>query len=365
MVDYQKETKDPKEFMETIKLDLFSDEVFVFTPKGTVIDLPINSTPIDFAYRIHTDVGNKCIGAKVNGKMVPLDYVLITGEIVEVVTSSTSRGPSRDWLNIAKSSQAKSKIKQWFKKSFKEENLDKGRDSFEREIKRQGIFYDEAMRIENLDVVLKRFNFPHVDDMYAAIGSGAITATQVVMRIKEELRKTEIVKEDALKTLEKQIENKKNFKNENKKPGIEIKGEKDILVRFAKCCNPVPGDDVIGFITKGRGVSIHRQDCKNFSNLAEVEPERVVESNWTGDHSANFLADVQIEAIDRPGLISEITMALSDSKTLIRAINARTDKNHFAVINLTLQIGDINALEKIMKNFRKIQGVSDVYRSRN
>lgn len=365
MVNYQKEAKDAKEFMETIKLDLFSDEVFVFTPKGTVIDLPINSTPIDFAYRIHTDVGNKCVGAKVNGKMVPLDYVLITGDIVEIVTSTTSRGPSRDWLNIAKSSQAKSKIKQWFKKSFKEENLDKGRDSFEKEIKRQGIFYDEAMKLENLDVVLKRFSFPHVDDMYTAIGSGAITAAQAVMRIKDELRKTEIVKEDALKTLEKQIEAKKHIRTENKKPGIEIKGEKDILVRFAKCCNPVPGDEVIGFITKGRGVSIHRQDCKNFGNLATVEPERVVDASWTGEHSANFLADVAIEAMDRPGLISEITTALSDSKTLIRAINARTDRNHYAVINLTLQIGDVNALEKIMKSFRKIPGVSDVYRSRS
>jgi GTP diphosphokinase / guanosine-3',5'-bis(diphosphate) 3'-diphosphatase len=369
MVDYQKETKDAAEFMETIKLDLFSDEVFVFTPKGTVVDLPINSTPIDFAYRIHTDVGNKCVGAKVNGKMVPLDYKLNTGEIVEVVTSSTARGPSRDWLNIAKSSQAKSKIKQWFKKTYKEENLEKGRDSFEKEIKRQGLIYDEVMKLEHLEVALKRFNFPTADDMYAAIGSGALTAAQAVMRIKEEIRKNDVVKEDPLKAIEKQIEkqneNKKQIKSENKKPGINIKGEKDILVRFAKCCNPVPGDDVIGFITKGRGVSIHRQDCKNFANLAAVEPERVVDANWTGDHSANFLADVQIEAIDRPGLISEITTVLSDSKTMIRVINARTDKNQSAVINLTLQIGDIDALEKIMKNMRKIAGISDVYRSRS
>jgi GTP diphosphokinase / guanosine-3',5'-bis(diphosphate) 3'-diphosphatase len=365
MVDYQKEVKDAKEFMETIKLDLFSAEVFIFTPKGTVIDLPLGSTPIDFAYRIHTDVGNKCVGAKVNGKMVPLDYELITGDIVEIVTSSSSKGPSRDWLNIAKSSQAKSKIKQWFKRTFKEDNLDKGRDSFEREIKRQGLIYDEAMKAENIDIVLKRFNFPHVDDMYAGIGSGAITPAQAVMRIKEELRKTEVIKEDALRAIEKQIENKKHLKTENKRPGIEIKGEKDLLVRFAQCCNPVPGDEVVGFITKGRGVSIHRQDCKNFSNLATVEPERVVEANWTGDHSANFLADVQIEAMDRPGLISEITTVLSDTKTLIRAINARTSKSNFAVINLTLQIGDITQLEKIMKNFRKITGVSDVYRSRS
>ncbi|EYE89631.1 (p)ppGpp synthetase [Fervidicella metallireducens AeB] len=364
IVEIQREAKDPTEFMETVKMDLFTDEVFVFTPKGSVVDLPVDATPIDFAYRIHTDVGNKCIGAKVNGKMVPLDYKLKTGEIVEIVTSTTSKGPSRDWLNIAKSSQAKSKIRQWFKKTFKEENVEKGKESIEKEIKRQALSYSEAMKGEYIDVVLKRFNYNQLEDLYLSVGSGAITAQQVVLRIKEEIRKHEGIKEPDWRALERQ-QNRRKHKPENKKPGVEIKGEKDILVRFAKCCNPVPGDEIIGFITKGRGVSIHRKDCSNFSYLAASEPERVVESRWTGDHNTNFLAEIQIEAQDRHGLLAEITMAIANSKVEVRGINARTNKNNEAIVSLTLQVVDIEQLEKVMKEFRKVPGVVDVYRNRS
>lgn len=364
IVEYQKEAKDATEFMETVKIDIFSDEVFVFTPKGTVIDLPIDSTPIDFAYRIHTDIGNKCIGAKVNGKMVPLDYKLNTGEIVEIVTSSTAKGPSRDWLNIAKSSQAKNKIRQWFRKTFKEENLEKGRESFEREIKRQGLSYDDLVKSEYLTTVLKRLNFTHMDELYQSIGSGAYTASQIITRVKEETRRNEGELKGLKEQGRTQIERKK-IKTENKKPGIEVKGEKDLLVRFAKCCNPVPGDEIIGFITKGRGVSIHRKDCANFQHISEVEPERVVDANWTGEHNTDFLADIQIEANDRPGLLAEITIIISNSKTQVRSINARTSKNHTAIINLTIQVSDVEQLEKVMREFRKISGVIDVYRNRS
>ncbi len=365
ITEYQTEAKDAKEFMETVKMDLFSDEVFVFTPKGTVIDLPIESTPIDFAYRIHTDIGNKCIGSKVNGKMVPLDYKLNTGDIVEIITSSASKGPSRDWLSIAKSSQAKNKIRQWFKRTFKEENLEKGKESFEREIKRQGLSYQEIMKSEYVNVILKRMNFSQLDDLYLSIGSGAFTSGQFITRLKEEIRRNESPQEKDWRTLEKQQTRQRKEKVESKKPGIEIKGEKDIMVRFAKCCNPVPGDEVIGFITKGRGISIHRRDCKNYQHIASVEPERVVNANWTGEHTTDFLADVQIEANDRHGLLAEITTIISNSKTPVKSINARTNKNQIAVINFTIQVNDIEQLEKVMKDFRKISGVIDVYRNRN
>jgi len=364
IVEYQKETNDAKEFMETIKIDLFSDEVFVFTPKGSIIDLPIDSTPIDFAYRIHTDIGNKCVGAKANGKMVPLDYKLNTGDIVEVITSSSSKGPSRDWLNIAKSSQAKNKIRQWFRKTFKEENLEKGRDSFEREIKRHGLLYDDVMKSEYLNTILKRLNMSQMDDLYQSIGSGAYTASQIITKIKEEIRRNE-PEGKTVKDTEKPQAEKKKKRGENKKPGIEIKGERDILVRFAKCCNPVPGDDVVGFITKGRGVSIHRTDCKNFENISKVEPERVVEASWTGERTTDFLADIQIEASDRNGLLAEITNIITSAKTFVRSINARTNKNHMALISLTLQVTDVEQLEKLMRDFRKVTGVMDVYRSRS
>lgn len=365
ITEYQTEAKDAKEFMETVKMDLFSDEVFVFTPKGTVIDLPIESTPIDFAYRIHTDIGNKCIGSKVNGKMVPLDYKLNTGDIIEIITSSSSKGPSRDWLSIAKSSQAKNKIRQWFKRTFKEENLEKGKESFEREIKRQGLSYQDIMKSEYVNVILKRMNFTQLDELYLSIGSGAFTSGQFITRLKEEIRRNEEPQEKDWRTLEKQQVHQRKEKVENKKPGIEIKGEKDIMVRFAKCCNPVPGDEIIGFITKGRGISIHRRDCKNYQHIASVEPERVVSANWTGEHTTDFLADIQIEANDRHGLLAEITTIISNSKTPVKSINARTNKNQIAVINFTIQVNDIEQLEKVMKDFRKIAGVIDVYRNRN
>lgn len=362
--EYQKETRNAKEFMETVKIDLFSDEVFVFTPKGSILDLPVDSTPIDFAYRIHTDIGNKCIGAKVNGKMVPLDYKLVTGDIVEIITSSSSKGPSRDWLNVAKSSQAKNKIRQWFRKTFKEENLEKGRESFEREIKRQGLSYDTVMKSEYLNTILKRLNMSHTDELYQAIGNGAYTAAQIITRIREEIRRNE-PEEKGVKEAFKNVEDKKKKKKDISKPGVEIKGEKDILVRFAKCCNPVPGDDIAGFITKGRGVSIHRKDCKNFYNLCIREPERLVDANWTGEHNADFLADIQIEANDRNGLLAEVTTIITNAQTLVRAINARTSKNHMAIITLTLKISNVEQLEKIMREFRKLPGIKDVYRNRS
>ncbi|MEG0370729.1 MAG: bifunctional (p)ppGpp synthetase/guanosine-3',5'-bis(diphosphate) 3'-pyrophosphohydrolase, partial [Clostridium sp.] len=237
IMEYQSETQDATEFMETVKIDFFSDKVFVFTPKGKVMDLPVESTPIDFAYRIHTDVGNKCVGAKVNGKMVSLDYVLETGDIVEIITSFSAKGPSHDWLSIAKSSQAKNKIKHFIKRSFKEENLDKGREYLERECKRQGISFSDVMKQEYIDMLLKRFSYNTLDDLYASMGSGAITAAQLLTRVKDEMRKsTENIQETEIKEYKAYDKQKDKAKASfGKKPGVDVKGEKDILVRFAKC----------------------------------------------------------------------------------------------------------------------------------
>lgn len=364
IIEFQKQTSDAREFMETVKIDLFSDEVFVFTPKGTVIDLPVDSTPIDFAYRIHTDIGNKCVGAKVNGKMVPLDYKLKTGDIVEIITSSTSKGPSRDWLNIAKSSQAKNKIKQYFKRIYKEENIEKGKELIEKELRRQKIPYDDAMKNDVIEIVLKRFNYAQIDDLYATIGSGALSPSLVVGKIKEELFK-EKEEPKVITEIDQKRESRRERKREGIKHGVEVKGEKDLLVRFAKCCNPVPGDDIIGFITKGRGVSVHRKDCTNFKHLSEVEPNRVIEVNWTGEHTSSFIADIQIQAVDRTGLLADITNTIVNSKVSVKAINARTNRKNTATIQLSLEVLNTEQLEKIMREFRKLTGVIDVYRNRN
>lgn len=366
ILEWQDDARDPKEFMDGLKIDLFTDEVFVFTPKGAVIDLPVDSTPIDFAYRIHTDIGNKCLGAKVNGKMVPLDYKLKTGEIVEILTTSSDRGPSRDWLKIVKSSQAKSKIMQWFKRQKKEENIVKGKDLLEKEIKRNGFIYSELMKQEWVDLVLKKFNIQHLEDLYSAIGYGGISPVQVLTRLKEEYNKTIKPESNDWRVLEKtaqdtrQIQKKKNDNN----AGVVVKGIDNILVRFSKCCNPVPGDDIIGYITKGRGVSVHRRDCQNIIEQIRQNDERMIEISWSQKHGKDYQAEVQIEANDRYGLLAEITNIIATSKTTVKAINARTAKDGMAFINLTLQINNTEQLEKIMKDFRKVLGIIDVYRTK-
>ncbi|MGG7184824.1 RelA/SpoT family protein, partial [Clostridium butyricum] len=281
MLEWQKETSDAEEFMEGFKIDLFSDEVFVFTPKGVVINLCSKATPIDFAYRIHTDVGNKCVGAKVNGKIVPLDYTLKTGEIVEILTSPNAKGPNMDWLNIAKSNQSKSKIKLWFKKAKKEENIVKGKELFEKELKKQGVNYADIAKGDAYEKFAKRYNIHSIDDLYALIGIGSLGASSYIVRLKEDNGLDKYAKERENKEiLSKVIE--EHIAKTAKQPepnsyGITVKGESNLMVRFAKCCSPVPGDDILGYITKGRGVSVHRRDCSNLQNLIETDGEKVVE----------------------------------------------------------------------------------------
>ena len=284
MLEWQKETSDAEEFIEGFKIDLFTDEIFVFTPKGVVINLPSGATPIDFAYRIHTDIGNRCIGSKVNGKIVPLDYNLKTGEIVEVLTSNNAKGPNMDWLNMAKSNQAKSKIRQWFKKIKKEENIDKGKEVFEKELKKQGVIYSEIAKGEAYEKSVKRYNIHSMEDLYASIGVGQISASSYIAKLKEE----NITEKQSLESINKSIDDhisKSDKANINKKTssndyGVTVKGVNNLMVRFARCCNPVPGDEILGYITKGRGISVHRSDCSNLKALIDYDNGKVVEVSW-------------------------------------------------------------------------------------
>lgn len=360
MLEWEKEVKDPKEFMESLKIDLFTNEVFVFTPKGEVLNLPMGSTPIDFAYKIHSGVGNKCVGAKVDGRIVPLDYKLKNGNIIQILTSSNSIGPSRDWLKIVKSSQAKTKIKQWFKKERREENIDKGQEIIDKEIRRLGLNVPPALLQKLFATMAKKLGFSSGEDLYAAIGYGGIALTQVMPKIKEAARK-EIAQDNTdreVQTIPKEVTKKKK---ESPSQGVRIKGIDNIMVRFARCCNPVPGDDIAGYITRGRGVSIHRKDCPNLVN-SEDATERFIEVEWDVGKAIAFQVEIQIRATDRKGLLSELTIVLSESKVPINALNARITKDRTAIFNLVLEINDIEHLDKLMQKLKILKGVMDISR---
>ncbi|MBU5485544.1 bifunctional (p)ppGpp synthetase/guanosine-3',5'-bis(diphosphate) 3'-pyrophosphohydrolase [Clostridium sp. MSJ-11] len=371
ILEWQRETPDAEEFMEGFKIDLFSDEVFVFTPKGNVINLPSESTPIDFAYKIHTDVGNKCVGAKVNNKMVPLDYHLKTGEIVEIITSNSSKGPTIEWINIAKSNQAKSKIRAWFKKVKREESVGKGKELLEKEAKKQGYNFGEIAKGDILNNILKKYSFNSVEDLYAAAGMGDISPSSIVAKIKEAYEKgnkVQLTNEEILSSI-----NNKNAKGNqskhNKKrtssPAIIVKGVSNLLVRFSKCCNPVPGDDIVGYITKGRGVSIHRKDCVNLANLLEDGENKIVEVSWGESKIGDYIAEIQVKADDRDGLLAEIMDIITQTKTNLYAINAKPIRGTTALINIKFKIPNIEHLKDLMKKIKRLRGVSDVYRTKN
>jgi GTP diphosphokinase / guanosine-3',5'-bis(diphosphate) 3'-diphosphatase len=369
ILEWQKETSDAEEFIEGFKIDLFADEIFVFTPKGVVINLPSGATPIDFAYRIHTDVGNRCVGSKVNGKIVPLDYKLKTGEIVEVMTSNNAKGPNMDWLNMANSNQAKSKIRQWFKKIKKEENIDKGKDSLEKELKKQGVTYQEIAKGEAYDRLVKRYNLHNMEDLYAAIGVGQISASSYVAKLKEENMPEKPNSEALNKAIDDQIaksdRNEQNNAKRNNNYGITVKGENNLMVRFARCCNPVPGDEIEGYITKGRGVSVHRSDCSNLKSLINYDKDKVVEVSWGTSKGTAYVAEIQVKADDRIGILSDIMLIITDSKLPLNALNAKAAKGSVALINIKIKIDTIDQLRELMKKIRKLKGVMDVYRMNN
>lgn len=364
ILELQHEAKDASEFVESLKMDFFSDLVFVFTPKGEVIELPAGSVPLDFAYRIHTEVGNRTIGAKVNGRIVPLDHQLKTGDIIEILTSKHSYGPSQDWLKIAQSSHARSKIKQWFKKEKREENVEKGRDMLERELKRHGLDVSEWMSDDKLIEAAKKFAFNDIEDMLSAIGFGGITAAQIYTKLTEKLRKEQ---EEASNHLELTLEMKeiKAAPERRSRPtnGVRVKGIDNLLVRFARCCNPVPGDDIVGYVTRGRGVSVHRSDCANLPATGEGEDAaRVIEVEWESSVEASYSVDIEVTGHDRNGLLNEVLQAVSESKTSISAVTGRSDKNKMAMIHMTILIRNTDHLHSVVERIKRVKDVYTVHR---
>ncbi len=364
LLDWQTDTRDPNEFLETLRVDLFTDEVFVFTPKGDVFSLAAGSTPIDFAYLIHSAIGNKMVGAKVNGKIVPIDYELKNGDIVEILTSSNVHGPSRDWLKIVKTSQARNKINQWFKKEKREENIVRGKELVEKELKKQSLTFNQLFKSEWVEILLRKYTFGTIDDLYSAIGYGAVTANKVISRLKEEYRKTLKVEELAQQVAEAVVQQKSNQKKKSvPENGVVVKGIENCLVRISRCCNPVPGDPIIGYITRGRGVSVHRSDCPNVTNNIDGDT-RLIDVEWYKSNNVSYSAEVTVLANDRTALLMEITNVIGEAKIPLKAINARTTKDHVAVMNLTMEITNTDQLEKIIKKLNRVEGVFEVTRSK-
>jgi GTP pyrophosphokinase len=364
ILDWQKEASDSSDFGEMLKFDLFADEVFVFTPKGDVVSLPIGATPLDFAYRIHSAVGNRCIGAKVNGRIVPLATQLATGDFVEVMTSQSSRGPSRDWLNVVKTSEAKAKIRAWLKKENREENVLKGKEMFEHEVKRLGFTPSQLIKNEYCDVLFKRYTFSSLEDIFSAIGFGGMSATQIANRFIEEYKKDHKseLPEVKLPTVEQHAEERKRQPISSSN-GVIVKGESGMLVRFAHCCTPLPGDKIVGYITRGRGVSVHKADCKSLQD-AGMEKERLIEVEWEKEASAAYDADIRISAVNRSGLLADVSLYFASVDVNVQAISAHPSKtlNGMSIINMTITIKNTQQLEKIIRDLKAKPDIDEVYR---
>ena len=374
MMEWEKDVKDPMEFLDSLKEDVFNSQVYVFTPKGDVIELPAEATPIDFAYRVHSKVGNKCVGAKINGRLVPIDYKLQNGEIVEVITSANSTGPSRDWLKIVKTPNARNRIRQFFKKERREENIERGYEILEKEFKKYGIPIKDSSIEKFMEQVAKKFNQPSLEDLIATIGYGGITASQVVPKVRDFYLKEEKKKEKEHR--QRELENEdlsqykisdKEYKEKRKKnsSGVIVKGLDNILVRFAKCCNPLPGDEIIGYVTKGRGVAIHRADCPNCQLNDEVFKKRLVDVSWDNPKKSKFEGEIRIIGTDRKSMLNDIIHTIAVQKFNINGVNARKSKDEITQINLLIEVNDISDLTNLMKKIKSIPGVDDVFRVRN
>lgn len=365
MLEIQKDMTDSTDFYNMLKIDMFSDEVFVFTPKGEVISLPAGATPVDLAFAIHSAVGYKMTGAKVNSKIVPIDYKLQNGDIVEILTGSVEKGPKLDWIKICKTTSAKNKINQWFKREQRESNIIKGKELIEKEIKRLGLAASEVLNHTFFEQMLKKFNYNSADDMYVSVASNAITPMRIVQRLIDfntEL-KNRIAEAEAAEKLAQQQKAaaKKKSRSGN---GIIVKGEENLLARLSKCCNPVPGDDIVGFITRGRGVSVHRRDCVNVNPdlLGDDEKSRLIECEWDTDGGEVFECNLLIKASDRQGLLADVTACLSELKLQIASLNA-ANKNNVASVAITVNINDKSQIASIVRKLHTIPGVFDVIRA--
>ena len=360
-LEWQKDMQDPDEFLNTLKTELFEDEVYVFTPKGKIIALPKGSTPIDFAYYIHAEIGNHMTGAKINSKMMPIVTKLKNGDIVEIITSDQSKGPSRDWLKFVKSSTAKNKILAWYKKNDREENIVKGKDLIEKEIKKIGMTHAEIAKSEYIQAALDRYKYSEVDEMYASVGFGAISAGKVVARMLEEYRKDHQTEnlEEKLEVLSKD----RAYKPKATKTGIVVKGIDNCLVKLSKCCNPVPGDEIVGYITKGRGVSVHRKDCVNVNNLLSEE-NRMIDVYWYEAEKTRYSVDIEVYGNERSGLLADIIREIEGTKSKLLAVTSRANKEKISITEVTVEVENIEELNKILKQIRKVDSVYEVKRKK-
>ena len=369
ILEWQRDMSDNKEFMSLLKsdLDLFSDTVFCFTPTGDVKNLPNGSTPIDFAYSIHSAVGNKMIGAKVNGKLVPIDYVIQNGDRIEVLTSQNSKGPSRDWLNIVKSTQAKNKINQWFRSELKEENIVRVKELLASCCKSKGINLSDINRPEYQDKIMRKYGFHDWNSCLATVGHGGLKEGQIVNRMYEEYKKDHLARITDEEVLETISENKEKVPEKKSKSGIIVKGLYDVAVHFSKCCSPVPGDEIVGFVTRGRGVSIHRTDCINIINLSDMERERLIDAEWQHDeesgNSGLYLAEIKVFCNNRTGLLVDITRAFTERAIDINAIHSKTSKQGIATIDISFNTKGKAELTSVIDKLRQIDSIIDIERT--
>ena len=357
ILEWQQEVKDTNEFMESLKIDLFDDTVFVFTPKGKVIELPKGACPVDFAYRVHTEVGHKCTGAKVNGRIVPLDFPLGNGDIVEILTSKNSPGPSFDWLNFVKTSSAKSRIKNWFNREKRQENIIRGRDLLEKELKKKHFNPKEMLKEDKLQEVSRKFGYNSVDDLFAAIGDGNITVNGVMNKQKELFFHDAHV-EDMLPL---NITDKALPRREKDTGALRIKGVDDVAIRLSRCCNPLPGDPVLGYITRGRGVSVHRRDCPNLQSYLQHEKDRIIEVEWADDRGI-YTVELELKAMDRSRLTTDVMTIIADMRINIHSVFSRATKNNEAIMNFKLEIKDLAQLNAVIQRIHKVKDVLEVRR---
>lgn len=355
VMDTQRESSDSHEFLENIEGNVFTDEVYVFTPKGKVLNLPVGSTTVDFAYAIHSAVGNKCIGAKVNGKIVPLNTVLNTGDIVEILTTNSGKGPSRDWIKFVKTASARTKIRQYFKKEMKEENIKRGKDMLEREAKRRGYNLSELLSTAGLNYIMNRYTLSSIDDLYASVGFGGLTTNQIIVKLIDYFKRDLLSKNPVAEIKTTSTTGKSSSGN-----GILIRGYDDFLVRLSHCCNPVPGDKIVGYVSRGRGVSVHCVDCPNVKNM---EPERLIEAKWDDVISQNFLASLKIYCENKGGILAAVTTIISNMKISITGAFARSDNdNGTAEITVMLEVKSTDQVEDVIKKLKTLPEVIDVHR---
>ena len=362
LLDWQKETEDPSEFLESLRFDLSNNEVFVFTPKGDVIALPAGATPVDFAYAVHTEVGHRTIGARVNGRLVPLESTLDNGDMVEVFTSKAANAaPSRDWLGFVKSPRARNKIRAWFSKERREEAIEQGKEAITRAMRKQGLPLQRILTGDSLVTLAHEMRYPDISSLYAAIGEGHVSAQTIVQKLVQALGGEEGATEDIAETTTPSPSSGRRNRRAANDPGVVVKGVADVWVKLSRCCTPVPGDPIVGFVTRGNGVSVHRADCVNVDALAQQQ-ERMVEVEWAPTQSSVFLVAIQVEALDRSRLLSDVTRVLSDQHVNILSAAVQTSRDRVAMSRFTFEMGDPKHLGHVLKAVRGVEGVYDVYR---